>query len=54
MPYLIRKRDDQNYEIINKGNGQTISHHSSYKKAVKAVKAIYANERKKEWPQWYK
>lgn len=53
MPYLIRKRDDKFY-VINKGNGQTLSQHDNYKQAVKSVKARYANERKNEWPQWYR
>lgn len=54
MPYTIHKNNDHDFTIVNKGNGQTVSHHDTYKRAVKAVKAIYANEKKGEWHQWFK
>ena len=44
MPYAIRKTGDE-YDVIKKETGDVVSHHESHRKAVKAIRAIYANEK---------
>jgi hypothetical protein len=52
MPYAIRKRDD-NFDVIRKDNGETISRHTSRAKAVKAIRAIYAHEKRGNIHPWF-
>lgn len=53
MPYLIRKEHD-NFIVINKGNGQRLAEHQTYKAAVKDIRKRQDHERKQEWSQWFK
>lgn len=52
MPYAIRKAGDE-FDVIRKDTGETISHHATHRKAERAIRAIYASEKRGPRHPWF-
>lgn len=54
MPYAIRKRSDDDYEIIKKETGESVGHSKTRREAERSIRARYRadNLSKEKRPKW--